>query len=113
MKSLKLTSGLIALALGVANAASSYSVDLKKAVTVGSTELQAGHYKVAIEGEKAVFKSGKNVIEVPATIANGDQKFGTTGIVTLGPQLVEIDLGGSTQKIVFNTEARQSAGGGK
>lgn len=66
-----------------------------------------------MEGEKAVFKKGKNVIEVPATLGSGDQKSGTTGIVTNGPKLIEIDLGGTTEKIVFSTEATHSAAGGK
>ena len=102
MKSIKLTFGLTVLALGVASAASSYGVDLKKSVTIGSTQLRPGQYKVEIQGEKAVFKSGKNVVEVPATLQKGDQKYGTTGIVTRGAKLVEIDLGGTTDKIVFN-----------
>jgi len=113
MKSIKLTFGLAVLALGAASAASSHSVDLKKAVTVGITQLQPGSYRVEMQGDKAVFKAGKNVVEVPATLSQGDRKFGTTGIVTNGAQLVEIDLGGSSEKIVFSSPAGESAGGGK
>jgi hypothetical protein len=113
MKSIKLTFGLAALALGVASAASSHSFDLKKPVTIGSTQLQPGPYKVEMQGDKAVFKTGKNVVEVPATLGKGDQKYGTTGIVTNGAQLVEIDLGGTTEKILFSPAAGESAGGGK
>ena len=112
MRIIKLTVGFTALALGLASAASSHSVDLKKTVTIGSTQLQPGSYKVEMQGDKAVFKSGKNVVEVPATLGNGDQKFGTTGIVTNGAQLVEIDLGGSTEKILFSPKTGESAGGG-
>ena len=111
MRIMKLTVGF-ALALGLASAASSHSVDLKKTVTIGTTQLQPGSYKVEMQGDKAVFKSGKNVVEVPATLGNGDQKFGTTGIVTNGAQLVEIDLGGSTEKILFSPKTGESAGGG-
>jgi hypothetical protein len=112
MKSIKLTFCLTVLALGVASAASSYGVDLKKSVTIGSTQLQAGQYKVELQGDKAVFKSGKNVVEVPATLGKSDQKYGTTGIVTVGTKLVEIDLGGTTEKILFSPKAGESAGGG-
>ena len=112
MKSIKLTFGLTALALGVASAASSHSIDLKHSVTIGSTELQAGQYKVEVEGNKAVFKLGKNVVEVPATLGKSDQKYTTTGIVTEGAKLVEIDLGGTTEKILFSSKAGESAGGG-
>jgi hypothetical protein len=109
---MKLTFGFAALALGLASAASSHSIDLKKTVTIGTTQLQPGSYKVEMQGDKAVFKTGKNVIEVPATVGNSDQKFGTTGIVTSGAQLVEIDLGGTTEKIVFTPKTGESAGGG-
>ena len=112
MKSIKLTFGLTALGLGFASAASNYSVDLKKPVTVGSTQLQPGQYKVEIQGDKATFKMGKNVVEVPATLGKSDQKYGTTGIVTDGAKLVEIDLGGTTEKILFSPKAGESAGGG-
>jgi hypothetical protein len=112
MKFMKLTFGLTALALGFASAAESHNVDIKKSVTIGSAQLQPGRYKVEIQGEKAVFKSGKNVVEVPATLGKSDQKYGTTGIVTNGSKLVEIDLGGTTDKILFSPKAGESAGGG-
>jgi hypothetical protein len=112
MKSLKLTFGITALAVGIASAASSHSVDLKHPVTIGSTQLEAGSYKVEIQGDKALFKSGKNVVEVPATLGKSDQKFTTNGIVTDGAKLVEIDLGGTTDKILFSPKAGESAGGG-
>jgi len=112
MKSMKLTFGLTALALGVASAASSHNVDLKQPVTVGSTQLQAGQYKVEVEGDKATFKMGKNVVEVPATLGKSEQKYGITGIVTDGGKLVEIDLGGTTDKILFSSKAGENAGGG-
>src|SRR4029077_4127405 len=108
MKFMKLTFGLTALALGLASAASSHSFDLKKSVTIGSTELQPGPYRVEMQGDKAVFKTGKSVVEVPATLGKSDQKYGTTGIVTVGPKLVEIDLGGTTEKILFSPDAQQS-----
>src|ERR1700741_1843773 len=111
MKFMKLTFGFTGLALGVASAASSHNVDLKKSVTIGTTQLQPGSYKVEMQGDKAVFKTGKSVVEVPATLGNGDQKFGTTGIVTNGAQLVEIDLGGTTEKIIFTPKTGESAGG--
>ena len=67
MKFMKLTFCLTALALGMASAAESHNVDLKKSVTIGSTQLEPGRYKVEMQGDKAVFRTGKNVVEVPAT----------------------------------------------
>ena len=111
MRFITLTFGFTTLALGFASAASSHGVDLKHSVTIGSTELQAGSYKVEMQGDKAVFKSGKNVVEVPATLGTSDKKYSTTGIVTSGPKLIEIDFGGTTEKILFSADAPQNAGG--
>jgi hypothetical protein len=111
MKFMKLTFGLTGLALGLASAASSHSFDLLKPVTIGNTKLQPGRYRVEMQGDKAVLKTGKTVVEVPATLGKSDQKFGTTGSVTVGPKLIEIDLGGTTEKILFSP-ASESAGGG-
>ena len=112
MKSIKLTFGMTALAIGVASAAASHNVDLKRSVTIGSTQLEAGSYKMEIQGDKALFKSGKNVVEVPVTVGKSDQKYSTNGIVTDGAKLVEIDFGGTTDKILFSPKVGESAGGG-
>jgi hypothetical protein len=113
MKLIKLTFGVTAIAFGVASAASSHHINLRQSVTIGSTQLKAGQYSVEMQGDKAVLKSGKNVVEVPATLGQNDHKYGANGIVTSGSKLLEIDLGGTTEKIVFSSEAGQSAGGGK
>jgi hypothetical protein len=114
MKLTKLTLGLATLALGVASAASSYNVKLYDAVSIGGTQLKAGDYKVEMQGEKAVFKTGKTVVEVPATMGTADKKFGATSFVSEKDQLLEIDLGGTTSKILFGSGAgAQNAGGSK
>jgi len=101
MKALKLTFGLAALALGIANAASSYKVKVYEPLWVGSTELKPGEYKVEMTADKAVFKLGKSTVEIPATFAANEKKFASNALVTQGKQLVEIDLGGTADKIVF------------
>jgi hypothetical protein len=101
MKALKLTFGLAALALGIANAASSYKVKIFEPVWVGSTELKIGEYKVEMMGDKAVFKMGKSSVEIPATFGANERKFMSNALVTEGKQLVEIDLGGTADKIMF------------
>jgi hypothetical protein len=110
MNLMKLTLGLATLALGIASAASSYDVKLYDAVWIGSTQLKAGAYKVEVQGNKAVFKSGKNVVEVPATMGTADKKFDSTSFVSEKSQLLEIDLGGTTSKIVFSPSAQNAAG---
>jgi hypothetical protein len=106
--------GLTAFTLGIASAASSYSVKLTSPMSIGSTQLKAGEYKVEVQGDKAVFKMGKSSTEVPATLAKGDQKkYPVTSLVSNGTNLVEIDLGGTTDKIVFSPSGSQSAGGSR
>jgi hypothetical protein len=60
--------------LGVAIAASSYKVKLDAPLSICSTELKAGEYKVEMQGDRAVFKSAKTVIEVPATTEKSENR---------------------------------------
>lgn len=105
MKLTKVIFGIATLALGVASAASSYDVKLYDPMWVGSTELKPGEYTVQMQGDKAVFKSGKKVVEVPATLGTSDQKYKSTSLMSLDKKIQEIDLGGTKSKIVFTPEA--------
>lgn len=94
-----------ALSLAVASAASGYNFTLSSPVWVGSTELKPGDYTVTMSGEKAVFKKGKQVVEAPAVMAQADKKYSSTSTLSKDSKLEEIDLGGTTSKIVFNGAA--------
>jgi hypothetical protein len=109
MKFTKLMSGLV-LAVGMASAASTYSLKLPDAVWVGGTQLKAGEYKVEMQGDKAVFKSGKSVVTVPATIGQNGQKYALTSFMAEDSKLLEIDLGGTSEKILFGAVAASAAG---
>jgi len=111
MKFMKLTFGLGILALGIASAASSYSVKINESMSVGSTQLKAGEYKVEMVGDKAVFKLGKSVVEVPATLGKSDRKYTYTELVSADSKLIEIDLGGTTSKILFSPAGQQHSAG--
>jgi len=110
MKLMKMTVGLAALALGVASAASSYTLRLTNSLSIGGTQLKAGDYKVEMQGDKAVFKSGKTMVEVPATLGKSDQKFNFTSFIAQDSKLIEIDLGGTSEKILFGSGAQMAAG---
>jgi hypothetical protein len=112
MKFMKLTFGLATLALGIASAASSYSVKLNDSVSIGSTQMKVGEYKVEMQGSKAVFKIGKTAVEVPATLVKSDQKYAVTSLVSEGTKLLEIDLGGTSEKILFSPAVQQQRAGG-
>ncbi len=64
---------LSALALTMAMAADQYDVTLLDPVSIGKTELKAGAYKVEMQGDKAVFTSGKKTVAIPATLGKSDQ----------------------------------------
>jgi len=102
MLSKKLLIGFAALGIGIASAASDYKVELTQPTHVGATELKAGKYKVEIQGDKAIFKSGKDVVaQSPATVENGKQKYSFTSVSTNASNLESISVGGTTMKIVL------------
>jgi hypothetical protein len=112
MKRTKLTLTLATLALAVASAASShYALTLDTAQSVGDKQLKAGNYQVELTGDKAVFKTGKTVVEVPATVQKSDQKYLHTSYASVDSKIMEIDLGGTTTKVVFGSGAAGAAAG--
>ncbi len=93
---------LSTLALGIATAASSYTVTFADAVSAGGIQLNAGNYKVEMPGDKAIFKQGKKTVEVPATLQTTNEKYSSTSaIIGAGSKLKEIDLSGTKTKVVF------------
>jgi hypothetical protein len=112
MKSLK-TLALATLALAAASAASHYTLNLDSTQFAGDKELKPGEYKVELAGDKAVFKSGKTVIEVPATLEKVDHKYSLTTYQSVDKKIQEIDLGGTATKIVFGASASGSAAAAK
>jgi hypothetical protein len=111
MKSVKTLLCLGTLALGVVSAESRYNLTLSSSTWVGQTELKPGDYKVEMQGDKAVFKTGKSVVEVPAAIVNGSQKYQVTAVETgAGSKMTEIHLGGTTTKIVLKSAESAAAG---
>jgi len=112
MKLTKLT--LATLTLSAAFAASShYGLTLSSPQWVGDKQLKAGDYKVEFAGDKAVFKAGKTVVEVPATLQKSDQKYAHTSYESLDSKMKEIDLGGTNTKIVFGSAPAGADAGGK
>lgn len=111
MRLVQLTLGLATLALAVASAASHYNLKLDTAQWAGDEELKPGDYKVELVGDKAVFTTGKTVVEVPATTQKSEKKFSATTYQASGSRIVEIDLGGTTTKLVFGTTAGGASSG--
>ncbi|HEY1240158.1 MAG TPA: hypothetical protein VGF16_06350 [Bryobacteraceae bacterium] len=97
---LKLSLCLATLALGIASAASSYSVTLTSDISAGNSQLKAGDYKVAVEGNQAIFKQGKETTQVPVTVEKNAKKFRYTSLQSVDSKLQSIELGGTNTKLV-------------
>jgi hypothetical protein len=101
----KFTLALGTLALAVASGASVYHVTIGDPTWVGGKELKPGEYVVQVEGDKAMIKNGKNVVEVPAKVETTAKKYTSTTLLTSSAggktNLEEIDVGGTTTKIVL------------
>jgi len=102
MKLTKLTLCLATLALGVASAASSFTITLPSAITAGDKQLKPGEYKVAVEGNQAIFKQGKTTTAIPVSTEKSTTKFKYTSLETESSKLQAIDLGGTTTKLVVS-----------
>ncbi len=113
MKFMKLTFALTTLALSIASAASHYNLKLDTPAWAGETQLKAGSYKIEMVGDKAVFTMGKTVVQVPATVAKGEQKYSLTSYQSKDSKIQEIHLGGTNTKLVFGTIVAAGATGSK
>jgi archaellum component FlaF (FlaF/FlaG flagellin family) len=111
MKISKLALALTTFAIGIASAASNYSITIATVTHVGQTELKPGDYKVTVEGDKVTFKNGKDTVEVPATVEKGAKKYPVTLMDSSGAQLQDIELGGTTMKLVFKPSSAPIAVG--
>jgi len=91
--------------LALANA-KSYTMSLYQPAMVGSTQLKPGDYQVELVDQKAVITRGKLRAEAPVKVENAGNKFDSTSVsLSTGsgaPQIREIDLGGTTTKLVFS-----------
>jgi hypothetical protein len=107
-----LTLGFGTLALAVASAASSYSLNLATPVWIGQNELKPGSYTFQVEGEKVVFKTRKETIEVPVTVEKAEKKYGETSMNSADSKLKELKVGGTNMKLVFQPSSSASGAAG-
>jgi len=84
-----------------------YNVVIPRAVQVGSAELTPGNYKMALEGDKAVFTLEHHVAAtVPVKVETAAHKYPDTVLDTVeqggANHLASIVLAGSTSKVEFD-----------
>ena len=102
----RLLFGFGTVALAVVSAASSYDVVISNPTWVGATQLKPGTYKLELQGNNAVFHSGKKTVaETTTTIEKGDHKVQSTEVTTSDSRIKEIRLGGTNSKLLFSPSA--------
>ena len=104
---MKLVLCVATFALAIANSA---TMTVSSPIWVGGTELKPGDYKVSVSGEKVVFTKGKTVVEATATTGTADKKFSSTSFTSVDSKMQELNIGGTTTKLVFAPAAPTAAG---
>lgn len=114
MKFTKLTLAFGTLALAIATAApNTYHITLDDAAWVGTTKLQPGSYKIEVDGNKAVIKSGKkDVAEVAVKVEQADRKYPSSEIFMNNDnnkqEVQEFRIGGTTTRILVQNAGKSS-----
>lgn len=101
----KLMFAVALFALTAFAASNVFHVTIDDTVWIGATQVKAANYKIEVDNGKATLKSGKTVIETPAKLETADHKYSQTAMVldtvNGNKTLKAIEIGGSTQRIVF------------
>ena len=101
-------------ALSVASAAT-YHLSLVEPSVVKGKELKAGEYQLSVkENSVVIVKNNKQQMEVPAKIENTNQKYSRTRVLYNENKgkfsIQEIELGGTTTKLTFDTGVQTGGG---
>jgi hypothetical protein len=108
----KLTLAAAVAAVSLVASGSTYKVTVLEDTTLNGQQVKAGEYKLALEGNTATLKHGKQVVTVPAHTEQAQKKYQYTAIKYVDKKIQEVHIGGSTTKIVFSPETGGSAAGG-
>lgn len=106
MKNFLIIATLAVASLSIASA-KSYEIVLNNAAVAGQTKLDAGHYRVKVNGTSAQFTNVENnhTVTVPVKIENGSTKFSYTAVDTKSnngvDQIEAIELQDSNTKLGF------------
>jgi len=102
------------VALSAASAAT-YRVSFVEPSVVKGKELKAGDYKLDVKDNSVIVLKGKEKIEVPAKVENAEKKYERTRVLYNENKgkftIQEIELGGTTTKLTFDTGVQTGGGG--
>jgi hypothetical protein len=70
-------------ALAAVASSDTYRVTLFQSSSVNGTELKPGDYKLQVKDAKVVITRGKESVEAPLKVENGDQKFNATTVISV------------------------------
>jgi hypothetical protein len=94
------------LALAIASAANTYRFSIFQPSFVAGQELKPGDYKIALNGDKATIKVGKQTLEAAVKVENTPDRFSETSVRYADANgkmtVTEIRIGGTHTKLVFN-----------
>ena len=96
--------------LGLAAAsAATYRVTLSQPSRIEGKQLKAGEYRLNVADSKLTIVSGKESVEVPVKIQNGETKFDSTAVRYTGTgdkvSIQEIRLGGTKTTLLFEEQS--------
>ncbi|MCC7173562.1 MAG: hypothetical protein IT159_00075 [Bryobacterales bacterium] len=95
----------LTVALSVASA-KSYTVNLFQPAVLAGTELQAGQYKLEVDGSKIRLKNGPAAVEADVQVENTPQRHRSTSLrlerKDSRMHIKEIRLGGTNVQLVVN-----------
>lgn len=96
---------LLTIAFGVgllAVSAFGAGLTVTSPISAGGKELKPGQYKFEVQGDKVVFKEGRNVVaEAPASTETAAAKYRDTTYEASDGKITAIRVGGSTTRIVL------------
>jgi hypothetical protein len=106
-----LFAGLLALSTMAFASGNTYKVNIYQDSVVEGKTLKAGEYKVSVENGNAVFKQGKESVEVPARLENESGKIANTMVTYKdNNEILQISVGGTHAKIVLDGAAPMQTG---
>jgi Ca-activated chloride channel family protein len=80
-----------------------FNVTFTSNALAGDTQINAGTYRVTVDGGQIVFTIGKQSVQATAIVERSGVVFPGTMLEVAGNKLQAIDIGGTDTKIVFNS----------